>query len=72
MTIEAATVVDDGGACSLAASIIFLEMISKPVMTGTPIEGMTPRADGKESASTTRESALTMWDAMAGDTTTGE
>ena len=60
MVIEAATVGDNGGACLLAASFIFLEMISKPVKKGAPIEGMMPQADGKDSAFTT------------GDTTAGD
>ena len=53
VAIDAATVGDDGGACSLATSFIFCAMISKPVNTGFAVEGgMTPRAEGAESTTT--------------------
>ena len=47
VAIEAATVVDNGGACLLATCFIFCAMISKPVNTRTAVGGgMTPRAEG--------------------------
>jgi len=64
--MEAATVTDEGGACSHAASFILLTMMSNPV--NTAVGGMTPRA---ESAAATTTGDATMRKAMKNATMKG-
>ena len=56
MAIETSTLVDDGGACLLATSFIFLAMMSKPVNAGTPTEDI--RATTTGDATTTGEATM--------------